>query len=152
MTCSGLLGLALGHGILQELQERSRAAGRPVPAIGNIQDQGITKGLDQLSKYVGAPSENGKGAAQQNLYFMWSLERVGMLFNLRTIGNKDWYRWGAQMLVDSQQGNGSWTRGAYHGASPALDTCFALLFLKRANLAKDLTEKLEFLVEVKPPK
>jgi hypothetical protein len=29
------------------------------------------------------------------------------------------------------------------------DTCFALLFLKRANLVKDLTSKVQFLTQVK---
>lgn len=151
MTCAGLLGLALGHGVLQELQARSAAAGQPVPVVGAVQDQGILKGIEYVSTHVGTPSENGKAAAQQNLYFMWSLERVGVLFNLKTIKDKEWYRWGAQMLVGSQQGNGSWTRGGYPGAAVTMDTCFALLFLKRANLAKDLTDKLEFLVEVKSP-
>ena len=35
----------------------------------------------------------------------------------------------------------------YHGSGPQIDTCFALLFLKRANLARDLTRKLDFFVE-----
>ena len=52
MTCAGLLALALGHGVLQELQARSAAAGRPVPAVGNIQDQGILKGIDYVSGHV----------------------------------------------------------------------------------------------------
>jgi hypothetical protein len=30
-----------------------------------------------------------------------------------------------------------------------VDTCFALLFLKRANLARDLTSKLQLLAEKK---
>jgi hypothetical protein len=150
MTCSGLLGLALGHGILQELQARSAAAGQPVPALANIQDQGLLKGLEQLGRHVGAPREDGRADRLGNLYFLWSLERVGVLFNQKTIGNKDWYRWGAQMLVAGQNSNGSWHSGQYHGSSLTMDTCFALLFLKRANLARDLTEKLEFLVEVKP--
>ncbi len=30
-----------------------------------------------------------------------------------------------------------------------MDTCFALLFLKRANLAKDLSKKLELIIDVK---
>ena len=37
----------------------------------------------------------------------------------------------------------------YAGSSPLTDTCFALLFLKRTNLAKDLTKKLEFFMEGK---
>ena len=33
-----------------------------------------------------------------------------------------------------------------------LDTCLALLFLKRANLTSDLSKKLEFVIQGKPGK
>jgi hypothetical protein len=32
--------------------------------------------------------------------------------------------------------------GGGHGSTQVLDTCFAILFLHRVNLAKDLTDKL----------
>jgi len=80
----------------------------------------------------------------QNLYFLWSLERVAVLYNLPTIGDKDWYRWGAQVLVGNQGNKGNWTNGGYVGSTSIIDTCMALLFLKRANLVKDLTAKLPF--------
>jgi len=72
-----------------------------------------------------------------------------VLFNRRQIGGKDWYSWGAELLLDHQNADGSWMAGGYPGAMPIVDTCFALLFLKRANLAKDLTKKLEFFMEGK---
>jgi hypothetical protein len=77
-------------------------------------------------------------------YFLWSLERVGVAFGLKTIGNKDWYGWGAEMLLANQQADGSWV-----GDADALgtDTCFALLFLKRANLAGDLTTELKGMIK-----
>jgi hypothetical protein len=73
-------------------------------------------------------------------YFLWSLERVGVIYGLETIGSKDWYAWGAEILLASQQTSGLW-HGEY-GAYGA-DTCFALLFLKRANPARDLTATLK---------
>src|SRR5207248_8189752 len=69
---------------------------------------------------------------------------VGMLYDLPTIGDKDWYRWGAEVLVANQRPQGHWEGGGYHGATPVIDTCLALLFLKRANFAKDLTNVLPF--------
>jgi hypothetical protein len=66
-----------------------------------------------------------------------------MLYGLSKINDKDWYHWGAEVLVEAQQKEGSWTGGNYPGTMPMADTCFALLFLKRANLAKDLTVKLQ---------
>ena len=66
-----------------------------------------------------------------------------MAYGLTTIGNKDWYAWGAQMLVASQGPDGTWE--GEHG--PEIDTCFALLFLRRVNLAKDLSASLRGVVK-----
>jgi hypothetical protein len=73
-------------------------------------------------------------------YFLFSLERVAMVYGLETIGDKNWYTWGADYLVGKQNQDGSWT-GQY--AEAGSDTCFALLFLRRANLAQDLTATLK---------
>src|SRR5258708_4295527 len=62
-----------------------------------------------------------------------------MALGLQTVGGKDWYRWEGEMLRPGQQVDGSW-HGEY-GRS-GVDTCFALLFLRRANLARDLTADL----------
>jgi hypothetical protein len=133
MTCVGLIGLAVGHGLAQPRQD-----GRPV------QDPRIINGLIALTRNIGQPVEVRGPLPMENLYFLWSLERVAVLYNLPTIGDKDWYRWGAQVLLRNQQQGGSWIGGQYHGSSAVLDTCLALLFLKRANLVKDLTAKLPF--------
>ena len=72
-------------------------------------------------------------------YFLWSLERVAVALDLDTLGGKDWYAWGSEILVANQAADGSW-----HGEYAAtVDTCFALLFLKRANLTADLTAGLK---------
>ena len=64
------------------------------------------------------------------------------------VTDKDWYRWGAEILLKNQQGDGGW-HGAYsQGGS---DTGFALLFLKRANLAPDLARHLRLYVPVVDP-
>jgi hypothetical protein len=47
----------------------------------------------------------------------------------------DWFGWGADHMVRSQKKDGSWD-GKY---GPDVDTCFALMFLSRANLVKDLS-------------
>jgi hypothetical protein len=133
MTCVGLIGLAVGHGL-----------GQPRPAGQPVQDPRIINGLIALGNTIGQPTEQLGRLPMQNLYYLWSLERVAVLYSLPTIGNKDWYRWGAQILVRNQEIEGNWANGLYIGTSPPLDTCLALLFLKRANLVKDLTAKLPF--------
>jgi hypothetical protein len=105
----------------------------------------MIKGFGYVARSVGKPAGKMKDLPMQSLYFLWSLERVSVLYNLSTIGDRDWYRWGAEILVANQAGTGAWEKdGGYPGHTPILNTCFALLFLKRANLALDLTKKLPF--------
>lgn len=131
MTCVGLLGLAVGHGL----------AGDAASERGTVADPQIEKAMHALGTRVGHPTERG----EFDLYFLWSLERVGVLYGLQKIGGGDWYAWGVDLLLGRQAKEGNWHDGAYHGATQTLDTCFALLFLKRANLTQDLTKKIEFL-------
>jgi hypothetical protein len=85
-----------------------------------------------------------------NYYFLWSVERVGVLLNLKTIGGKDWYRWGVDLLLPAQLPDGSWV-GRGSGGSPVIDTCFALLFLKRSDLLPDLRETLHKRLKIVDP-
>jgi hypothetical protein len=135
MTCAGLLGLAVSHG--------TRAARVP------DKDRTLKTGLLALGGAIGdLPRGEGDdrrgppilGERQGGIYYgLWSLERVAVALNLETIRKKDWYTWGSAILLANQQADGSW-HGNY-GACGA-DTCFALLFLRRSNLASDLTAHL----------
>jgi hypothetical protein len=143
MTCVGLIGLAMGHGVNADVvKDRAKQ-----------QDMAIQNGLRALGQQIGTPVADLKGRPpeQPNLYFLWSLERVAMLYDLKTIGGKDWYGWGAQALVANQHGDGHWSRGQYPGANDHCDTCFALLFLKRSNLVPDLTENLRLYMAIRDP-
>jgi hypothetical protein len=135
MTAVGLLGLAVGHG-LNNRDAEGKAQG--------LQDPRILGGFVALNRHVGKPTGQWQNHEMVNLYVLWSIERVAVLYNLASFGEKDWYRWGAEILVANQQPRGNWDHGGYHGASPVIDTCFALLFLKRANLVEDLTGRLPF--------
>jgi hypothetical protein len=175
MTCVGLLGLAIGHGLAAEQEagndplfrvhcgqaaavlafhprlaflllpwgqvQRERAREK---AKKRAQDLRILNGFVALNKHLGEPVGRDENIPQANLYFLWSVERVAVLYDLATIGTKDWYRWGAEMLVANQQVEGNWSNGGYPGANAIIDTCLALLFLKRANLVADLTTRLPF--------
>jgi hypothetical protein len=145
MTCVGLLGLALGHGAL--LPEE-RDVNRPASRVGA--DVAIKRGLEALGRSVGVPQKR-ENAPTPNLYFLWSVERVAMIYQLPTIGGKDWYGWGANDLIASQRQDGAWSGSEYHGSSPPLDTAFALLFLRRSNLVPDLTERLQLHMAISDP-
>jgi hypothetical protein len=77
-------------------------------------------------------------ASWGDYYFLWSLERAAVVYDLQTIGGKDWYDWGVEIIVNHQAEDGSW-RDSFPGV---VDTCFALLFLKRVNVAQDLTQAI----------
>lgn len=132
MTCAGLIGLAVGKGI-----DAKKAGGK---------DEVIDRAVESLSKNIGkAPLRGRNGQALRlnmnslgDLYYLWSLERVAVIYDAKEIGGKDWYGWGAQFLVEKQGPEGAW-RDSHGGIA---DTCFALLFLKRANVAKDLTRQI----------
>jgi hypothetical protein len=143
MTCVGLIGIALGQGSTAEIAIRAQKGGAGKTAVAKRlpMDAVIRDGL----KYLAANLEERKVESQVwpmglSLYFMWSVERVAVLYDLTRIEGKDWYRWGFTILLDAQRANGSWETHSYPGASATLDTCFALLFLKRVNLVQDLTD------------
>jgi hypothetical protein len=152
MTCAGLLGLAVG---------RANDDAAAEPARG---DPAIEKGLAFLSQKVQKPTAkrpkvlpqqgNLVGAASiGDLYWLWSVERVGVIYNLQTLGGKDWYAWGAELLTTYQKDDGHWDDVSSLGApeKPSIDSCLAMLFLKRVNVAKDLTQKLQLIGQVRDP-
>jgi hypothetical protein len=109
---------------------------------------GQAPGVNLPPRLVGGPNRGGAAPPPQRAYpvqnarlyyFLWSVERVAVAYGLDKIGNKDWYKYGADILLLNQEADGSW-QGAY--GSFGADTCFALLFLRKADLAKDLSTSL----------
>ncbi len=136
MTCAGLLALAVADGEASEKVQERRPGAKPARDISK--DSQVRKALLALSTTIGRrPSDGPIGG--RTYYFLWSLERVAVALDLKTVGDKDWYAWGAEILLANQQGDGSW-QGSYGDCGA--DTCFALLFLRRANLVPDLTTQL----------
>jgi hypothetical protein len=143
MTCAGLFALGIGRGM--KLSRTSKST-------GIADDLHILAGLAAIYQDIGTPAGQVRTSVpHSDVYFLWSLERLGMLYDLPTIGDKDWYRWGVEDLVINQLEDGSWGRAtaknalqqaAYGGYGNALNTAFALLFLKRSHPMKDLTPKL----------
>jgi len=64
-------------------------------------------------------------------YYLYALERTGLLYDTTFIGKHEWYLDGYKTLLGAQKGNGSWD--ASHFIKPTWDTCFAILFLKRST-------------------
>src|SRR5262249_438165 len=148
----GLLGLALGRGWGGE-----EPAGEKTPDRPKTEDKGITEALRALGALLDDPADKMSQLGQEitkgavNLYYLWSVERVGVLCGLKTIGGKDWYKWGVKHLLPAQKEDGSWFTRGYLGSSPTIDTCFALLFLKRADLLPGLRERLQQRLAITDP-
>lgn len=67
-----------------------------------------------------------------NYYWLYGAERVGMLSGLQYFGNHDWYREGAEYLINQQDGASIFNRGG-SWANNLTDTCFAVLFLAKGR-------------------
>jgi hypothetical protein len=154
MTCAGLLGLALVYGLANDATAQFDATSTrdkdPTPRKGAkpadpTKDPTLLAGFIALATgvdkvFAGAgqkavPLQGNKENVTDN-YFLFSLERVAVIYGLETIGRKDWYELGANSLLTTQNSDGSW-REKFCGNVAA--TSFALLFLNRANLVPDLT-------------
>lgn len=115
------------------------------PTTAAARDKAIERALSGLGKLllkpavVGTSPMGGYGGVD-DLYFYWSLERVGVALGVETIGGVDWYKWGLAAILPAQQPNGSW---AGHYSTPVISTSFAMLFLKKANFASDLTRMIK---------
>jgi hypothetical protein len=133
MAAAGLLGLAVAHGLAVGSEEAD--AVRKDPAVRS----GLMALARETSYLSHPPGGQVPVLGRDSYYLLWSMERVCAAMGLKTLGNRDWYAWGARLLLHNQQPNGSWV-GNY--GRQGADTCFALLFLKQSNLAGDLTSQL----------
>jgi hypothetical protein len=151
MTCVGLLGLAIGRGSeFEPLLLDKAGSGDAVKKLAN-QDAEIVRGLKRLGQVIGTPCGRTSGLPMENTYFLWSVQRVAVLYGLSTIGDKDWYRWGLEILLSNQQSDGRWSEMGNAQTDPSIDTCFALLFLNRIDLVPDLSRNLRLFVPIVDP-
>jgi hypothetical protein len=145
MTCAGLVALAAGKG-----SQANAAGDNKREAAAPVKDEQIDRALSFLGKRLAnlKPSPGLiKADAMGDLCFLWCVERVGVLFDLETIGGQDWFAWGSNIILPWQHADGAWDDR--HGA--VIDTCFALLFLQRVNVAHDLTDVLQGMGGVRDP-
>jgi len=103
-------------------------------------ERSIRDGLAWLTKNFTVRGNPGR--AGWHYYYLFGLERAGVLADQVFLGDHDWYKEGADYLCAQQDSVGSWNgRGGGRGKGRAgpggqtlCDTCFALLFLRRATV------------------
>jgi hypothetical protein len=92
-------------------------------------DENVHSGLHWLREHF-AVNENPQHGAQWHYYYLYGLERAGMLYGTEKLGSHEWYPEGVKFLLEEQKDNGSW---GDRGGGQLVETCFAILFLRRAT-------------------
>jgi len=123
------------------LQVCRTALGRRIKAQKAVDaSRAIELGKAWLDAHWNLEENVGSGEPQNYFYYLYGLERIGTLLEFETIGGHAWYAEIAELLLKKQEKDGSWVVGGYAPTGwreiPAEhDTCFAILFLKRASRA-----------------
>jgi hypothetical protein len=156
-TCSGLLGLAIGAGLSREAHLKATPDGKLTPdgkptrapvLRDPLKDPLVQAAMNAVGARVAELAASGLDAQTNSfkqMYFLWSVERVGMVYSVPAMGGVNWYQVGAAAILRVQLPNGLWPTGGKvreTTISYEVNTCFALLFLQRANFASDLTSNL----------
>ncbi len=148
MTCAGLFCLTVAQASKIKAAKNKEAGAAPAadtPAATSVDDPPVEslvahpvfkKGLDRTGQFVAGI---GNGTPK---YFLWSVERIGVLLGLEKLGTTDWFQRGSTALLATQKPDGSWEE-AGHGGGPMVSTSFAILFLRKANLGSDISRLLE---------
>ncbi len=95
-------------------------------------DPSVGKGLEWLAANYDV-KRNPRKKEFFYLYYLYALERAGILFGTEKIGSHEWYPDGAVHLLATQMPGGAWDSGDKNHKEIAVDTCFAILFLRRGT-------------------
>jgi VWFA-related protein len=137
MTCAGLMGLAIASA-RPELAERQTARARGAALAADPAFAKALAAVAQDARHIGPASD---------IYYLWSLERVCVALGLKRLDDFDWYAAGAAELLRRQRQDGGWPDHQW-GSLP--NTCLALLFLRKANLAFEIDRVLKLPGAAKP--
>ncbi|MHC4956619.1 MAG: hypothetical protein ACYTGZ_22500 [Planctomycetota bacterium] len=129
MTAAGVACLAICKEALLEqgaLKERKPADAAVIKAI----DKSLEDGWAKLGAEFTPKGNPGQG--RWHYYYLYGVERVGAFLGVPNMGEHWWFKEGAEVLISQQQEDGSWEKKGGN-QTQAVQTCFALLFLKRAT-------------------
>lgn len=133
MTCAGIAALVIAADKLDA--GSATAQGDAVSCCGEqAENDALERALAWMGRNFSVTANPGQGS-NWLLYYLYGVERVGRLTNRRFIGQSDWYREGADMLIRQQDDiSGCWKHGVGHGEdNPHVATSLALLFLAKGR-------------------
>jgi hypothetical protein len=129
MTCAGIASIVICRDVLRE------AGGKSIPPeVAASAERAVADGFGWLhSRYTVEQASRAEKRPHKWLhYYLYALERAGILADVARVNEHDWYADGALHLLLTQHADGWWEEEAGSEARKIADTCFALLFLKRA--------------------
>ena len=88
-------------------------------------DPRIKAAMIWMTKNVTVEKNPHKPQNRAYYYYLYALERAGILSGVKKFGTFDWYRKGANKLIQLQTPTGAWGSTA--------QTCFSILFLRRGT-------------------
>lgn len=127
MTVGGISSLA----ILQSELDGKRGVPRAV-------DRDLERGIHDGAAWMGEHFDVTRNPKHDgwHYYYLYGLERAGRIAGIDWMGRHDWYGEGALFLVEAQLTGREPGRGYWRDAgSDVLNTCFALLFLRKGTKA-----------------
>ncbi len=134
MTCAGVASVIIARGGLET--GSSKIVGDQIQCCGGADEQQdpVELGLQWLGRNFSLQANPG-GSSMTYYYYLYALERVGRLSGRRFIGGHDWYREGAEVLLNQQDGfQGFWAGdGQMAEGNRDVATSFALLFLSKGK-------------------
>jgi hypothetical protein len=125
MTCAGIASLSICRHQLRRIGSK-----KLTPAVENEIEETILGAWAWLDVNWATDRHPHHPGNQWLYYYLYSLERAGILHGVKRVGGKDWYFEGAAQLLARQKEKGGWAKGK---DAKVAETCFALLFLKRAT-------------------
>jgi hypothetical protein len=132
MTAAGTAAVAICASELKEKRHKS---------LVMKGEQSQRDGIAWLGRNFSVRDNPGMGPSW-HYYYLYGLERAGVLSRVVWMGDHRWYAEGARYLVDSQSPDGAWRPGGGMGfgrrgrrppGTDVVDHSFALLFLARAT-------------------
>jgi hypothetical protein len=135
MTCAGIGGLAISAAAL-ESGDAAVDNGDVVCCRPQEDDDALDRAIEWLAQRFSVDHNPRPAGGGQSVlyYYLYGLERAGRLTARRFIGDHDWYREGAELLVREQDSlSHYWKGGWYAERDPRISTAMALLFLSKGR-------------------
>jgi hypothetical protein len=135
MTCAGIGAWIICSGKVGKPAAEATAQGVQC-CLPPEQDDTLERAIVWMGRNFSVRRNPGQGGggSQWHYYYLYGLERVGRLSARRFIGDHDWYREGAEFLIQQQDAfSHNWTGRGHSEDNPHVTTSLALLYLSKGR-------------------